>query len=56
MEKINFGYSLKNIPIPKKDPYMKSMIDKTHKFLKRLRWKAYFFDKSRTDAGEKLRF
>ena len=44
MEKINFGYSLKNIPIPKRELYMKALIDKTHKFLKRIRWRAYFFD------------
>jgi len=44
MEKINLGYSLKNIPIPKRDLYMKALIDKTHKFLKRMRWRAYFFD------------
>ena len=44
MEKINFGYSLKNIPIPAKQGYVKSFIDKTGKFLKRIRWKAYFFD------------
>ena len=31
MERINFGYSLKNIPIPRKESYMKALIDKTHK-------------------------
>ena len=44
MEGKNFGYSLKNIPIPTKQNYIKSMIDKTSSFLKRLRWKAHFFD------------
>ena len=29
MERINLGYSLKNIPIPSKDSYMKILIDKT---------------------------
>ena len=48
MEKVNFGYSLKNIPIPRKEAYMKSLIDKTHKFLKRMRWKAHFFENPTT--------
>ena len=52
MEKTNFGYSLKNIPIPKKEHYMKSLIDKTYKFLRRMRWKAYFFE---NPSGEKKR-
>ncbi len=44
MERVNFDYSLKNIPIPRKETYMKALIDKTHKFLKRMRWKAHFLD------------
>ena len=28
---------------------MKALIDKTHKFLKRMRWKAYFFDNPSTE-------
>ena len=45
MEKLNINYSLKNIPCPNKKSYIKSLICKTEDFLKRLRWKAYFFDK-----------
>ena len=56
MEKVNFGYSLKNIPIPKREPYMKSMIDKTHKFLKRMRWRAYFFDNPTTGNHQRENF
>ena len=41
MEKINFEYSLKNIPTPSKKNYTKLMIDKTEHFLKRMRWKAF---------------
>ena len=44
MEPKNFGYSLKNIPLPNPKTYTKLMIDKTHNFLKRLRWKAFYFD------------
>ena len=39
----DLGYSLKNIPIPSKQAYMKSMIEKLEVFIKRVRWKAFFF-------------
>ena len=45
METKNFGYSLKNIPIPTKSNYLKSMVEKVESFIRRLRWKAYFFCK-----------
>ena len=45
MEAKNFGYSLKNIPIPTKSNYLKSMVEKVESFIRRLRWKAYFFCK-----------
>ena len=48
MERTNFGYSLKNIPIPRKEIYMKALIEKTHTFLRRMRWKAHFFDNPST--------
>ena len=54
MEKKNFNYSLKNIPVPNKQGYLKSMIDKVEHFLKKMRWKAYFYEKGNskiTDNG-----
>ena len=45
MEAKDLGYSLKNIPTPTKQHYLKSMIDKAESFITRLRWKAYFFEK-----------
>ena len=42
MEKINFGYSLKNKYIPSKTEYTKVLVLQTEKFLKRLRWRVYF--------------
>ena len=45
MEAKNLGSSLKNIPIPTKQHYLKSMIDKVESFIARLRWKVYFFEK-----------
>ena len=43
MESKTIGYSLKNIPIPSKSSYLKSMMDKVENFIKRIRWKAHFF-------------
>ena len=53
MELKNFGYSLKNIPLPNKKTYTKLMIEKTQSFLKRLRWKAFFFDNPSENSGDK---
>ena len=44
MEKVNFGYSMKNIPIPNKVAYSKTLIDKTEALVKRMRWKAFFYE------------
>ena len=49
MELKNFGYSLKNIPIPSKSNYLKYMIEKVESFVKRLRWKAFCFGKEKED-------
>ena len=46
MERVNFSYSLKNIPIPSKNEYLKNMIFKLESFIKALRWKVIFFKKS----------
>ena len=44
MEKVNFSgkSSLKNIPIPTKQKYLKKLVSKTESFLRRLRWRASF--------------
>ena len=38
MERFNFPYSLKNIPIPPSNTYKKTLIDKTENFIGRIRW------------------
>lgn len=43
MEKLNLGYSLKNIPIPHQDQYQKLLIGRTEEFIQKLRWRAFFF-------------
>lgn len=53
MEKKNFGYSLKNIPIPNKKSYLKCLIDKVENVIRRLRWKVYHFENSRKNDDEK---
>ena len=45
MEARNLGYSMKNIPIPTKQSYLKSMMEKVEYFITRSRWKAYSFDR-----------
>ena len=40
----DINYSLKDIPIPTKTPYLKTLIQKTEYFLKRIRWNAFLFD------------
>ena len=45
MEAKNFDYLLKNIPIPSKSKYSKSMAEKVESFIRSLRWKAYHFRK-----------
>ena len=52
MEQTNFGYSLKNIPLPSEKTYLKCLMEKVESFLKRLRWKAHFFEKSAENDNE----
>ena len=44
MEKFSIEYSTKNIPIPSKKLYLKTLTEKVEKVIKRMRWKAFFFD------------
>ena len=45
----SLGYSVKNIPIPSEESYMKTLIEKTTSFVRRLRWRAYHFLKGTSD-------
>ena len=44
MEKINFGYSVKNIPLNNERNYKLRLIEKIEAVIKRIRWKATFYD------------
>ena len=48
MEKINFNYSLKNIPTPTKTSYQLMLMEKIESVIKRMRWKAHFYQKKDT--------
>ena len=43
MEKVNLDYSTKSIPLSEKDEYLKTFIEKTEHFIRRLQWKAKYF-------------
>ena len=43
MRQFRLDYSLKNIPIPSRDNYLRNLIEKAESVLKRMRWKAHFF-------------
>ena len=43
MEKVVFGYSLKNISIPGKQEYILRLTHSVSHFINRLRWRAFFF-------------
>ena len=43
MEKLNFGYSLKDIPTPDEKSYKLRLLEKINKFIKQMRWSAIFF-------------
>ena len=43
MEKIDFNYSLKKIPVPSRTSYKLQIIDKIESVITRMPWKAHFF-------------
>ena len=52
MDQVRFDYSTKNIPIPPKNSYLKSLIEKVENVIKRMRWKAFFFDRKEEDSSD----
>ena len=43
MEKTTFNFSTKNIPFTKPDCYLRKLIESTEKFIRAMRWRAFFF-------------
>ena len=56
MEKINFNYSVKNIPIPPERDYKMQLIEKIEMDVKRMRWKAIFYNNENEDAKDPERY
>ena len=56
MEKINLGYSTKNIPISSHHQYLECLTNKTGLFIKRLRWKVLYLDKPAKNNLGKTKF
>ena len=51
MEKLQFDYLYKNIPIPTERNYKLQLMEKIELVIKRMRWKAHFYNK-RKDGKE----
>ena len=49
MEKISFGYSMKNIEIPHNKTYLLQLIEKIEMVIKRMRWKVLCIGKKETN-------
>ena len=43
MEQVNFGYSLKNIPIPNNQEYLLELVSSVGTFISNLRWRSWHF-------------
>lgn len=43
MDQMNLGYSTKNIPLPSRKNYLQRLIERTEKFTRAIRWRAFFF-------------
>ena len=52
-DKFNFGYSTNNIPIATERQYKLKLIKKIETVIKRMRWKAFYFEKSDTRNNSK---
>ena len=50
MQRVNFEYSLKNIPNSSENTYFRVFISKLESFMNRIRWKALFFDQNKEES------
>ena len=49
MEKVNFKYSIKNIPIPSERAYLLQLMEKIEMFITRMHWKAIYCNSKTND-------
>ena len=54
LQQLELDYSLKNIPIPREEKYLKYLSEKIGLLVRRMLWKVHFFDK-RQDSNEENR-
>ena len=54
MERINFRHSLKNIPVPSQKSCQLQLIDKNECIIKRMRWKAHFFQDDANNTSNRM--
>ena len=52
LEKVNLGYSTKNIPLADKKKYKLQLIESKEALIRRMRWKAIFFLKREQERNE----
>ena len=52
MERLRFEYSYKNIPIPSERNYKIQLIEKVEKVVKRMRWKAHFYEQDSNEENQ----
>ena len=43
---LTLNYPMKNVPPPSKKLYLKCLTEKVEKFIKRIRWKAMFYEQN----------
>lgn len=56
MERFNLGYSVNNIPLPTERQYKIQLIEKIEAVIKRMRWKAHYFDTQEKGGKENILF
>ena len=54
MEKCNFTYSTKNIPIPSERQYKLQLVEKIEALIKKMRWKAVFAKEKSNENKDEL--
>ena len=52
MEKLQFNYSYKNIPLPSNRSFQLQLIEKVEMVIKRMKWKAHFFEQKKNDLKD----
>ena len=52
MERVNFGYSVKNIPTTSERTYKLKLIESIEAVIKRIRWEKLFFKPNTDDSDD----